>query len=395
MVLKRPIGTGGMQLQARRVAARLRGLGVECFLVAQARSASGAAALRQLDLPVVVLRTQHGALFHSLLAACLWRRRRDYDLIHVHGSGMEAVTAALAGAVVKRPVLVKPSTAGPGTRLGSWASHPRPWVRWLLAGGISRWIAISERTRRDLLQAGVPEERIALVPNGVDTRRCRPLPAAERNAVRASLAVPGDALVMTAVARLTPHKRIDLLLRAVAGLRGDPRQRRLWVIGSGTERDRLLLLAQRLGVRAEFSGALPPGEVLRRLQVSDIYVACSEWEGMSNALLEAMACGVAPVSSQVSGAEDLIVDGENGRLLMPGDEAALRAALAELAADAPLRERLGQAARTTVCARCDLGRTARLLLEEYRAALHPAPRRELVASLAPGPQQERSWDRRG
>jgi glycosyltransferase involved in cell wall biosynthesis len=378
MVLKRPLGTSGLQLQARNVIARLRAQGTECSVVVHARTASGAAAVRDWAVPVTVLRARSNALFHLKLGLHLCRTRRRYDVIHVHGCGPEALSAAIGGALAGgKPVVVKPSTAGPGTRLGTWAAGGArsPWAAWLLRRGVWRWIAISERTLRDLRQAGVPEERIVSIPNGVETRRYQPLPAEQRSELRAAFGVGPGEVVAGAVARLTPHKRIDLLIHAAGDLREQLPWLRIWIIGTGEERKRLEALAgERACVGVEFLDQLSPEEVCRRLQACDVYVACSRWEGLSNALLEAMACGLAPIATRVSGTEDLIMDRESGIVVEPDDQEGLKAALRELASDPVRREQMGAAARATVCASYGLPETAERLQNLYRLALRPAAR---------------------
>ena len=89
-VLKRPLGNGGLQRQAWSVIAGLRAAGAGCALIAHARRAAGADQLRREEPPVTVIGTRSGALFYLRLFAHLLRRRRNYDLIHVHGCGREA-----------------------------------------------------------------------------------------------------------------------------------------------------------------------------------------------------------------------------------------------------------------------------------------------------------------
>src|SRR5207302_10732731 len=101
-------------------------------------------------------------------------------------------------------------------------------------------------------------------PNGVDTKRCRPAGKEKRSRLRVAYGVAPGAVVVTAVARLTPHKRIDLLLGAAASLAESGANLRLWVVGSGGERDRLTSLAHRLGVGVEFTGSLSAEAVLER-----------------------------------------------------------------------------------------------------------------------------------
>jgi glycosyltransferase involved in cell wall biosynthesis len=371
MVLKRPLGEGGLQIQARRVTASLRARGVPCTLLCHARGDRGHARLQRWPVPVVSLRGGSSLPFHLGVVRTLRQARGKVDVVHVHGHGPEAFSAAIGGRLAGLPVLVKPSTAGPGSGLERWGgAGQQPARRWLLRRGVWRWIAVSERAREELLRAGAPAERVALVPNGVDTERYSPLAAAARERLRAEFGLWPHEVVVAAVARLTAHKRIDLLVRAAASLNRAGHPLRLWVIGRGEEQAALESLARELAPpgMVTFCGWLRRAETIRRLQAADLYVACSRWEGLSNALLEAMACGLAPVSTRVSGAEDLLVDGRNGRLVAVDDEAALAAATGALVADSGARARLGAAARATIECRYSLDCTAEALLALYREA---------------------------
>jgi glycosyltransferase involved in cell wall biosynthesis len=389
MVVKRPLGVGGLQIQARRVTESLGTLGVPCAMVCHARGDRGAGRLQRWAVPVTILRGRSSLWFHAQLIRRLWRARGHFDVIHVHGHGPEAFSAALGGMLAGVPVLVKPSTAGPGSGLEAWERGRWRWARqWLLRRGVRRWIAISERTHAELLRAGVPAERVALVPNGVDTEGYCPLPAAERDRLRAEFGLWPHEIVVAAIARLTAHKRIDMLVRAAAALNAAGLPLRLWVMGRGEEQAALEALARRVAPpgTVTFFGWQRRAEARRRLQAADLYVACSRWEGLSNALLEAMACGLAPVSTRVSGAEDLLVDGGNGRLVPVDDEAALVAALGALAADHPTRARLGAAARATIRRRYSLEQTAEQLLALYQeaAGIHSTGYVHEPATASPG-----------
>jgi glycosyltransferase involved in cell wall biosynthesis len=175
---------------------------------------------------------------------------------------------------------------------------------------------------------GLPPERVIVIRNGVDA------PPAERpaGALRRELAIPAGAPVVGAVARLVHQKRLELLVGAAARLDGV----RCVIAGDGPERARLERLAAERGAadRIRFLGHREGvGDVLAAL---DLFVVTSRAEGMSNAMLEALAAGVPVVSTPVSGAGEALEPLEDGR--RPGaiadpSEEALAQALGSLLVD--------------------------------------------------------------
>ncbi len=373
MVLKRAAGIAGMQQQARRVAERLHARGVPVTLVTR----SPARELPPLPYPVRAIPARNGWSFAQRLFRELCRLRDEYDVVHVHGVALEMLAAVAAARVTHRPLIVKPSTAGPGTPLHAWASRPAPVRRLALhfLAPVTAWVSISEHTRADLLRLGVPPERIVPIPNGVDTAVYAPLPEPERRALRAELGLAASDLVIAAACRLAPHKRVDRLIRLFADLAHDVPEARLWIMGAGRERPTLEALAARLpsGARIRFWGGIPPDAVRRNLQAADVFALLSRWEGLSNALLEAMACGLAIVATDVSGARDALTDGETGLLVPAESDQAARHALRRLAVDERLRRRLGGAAAATARARFDLNGTVERLLALYTRVCGRAP----------------------
>ena len=139
---------------------------------------------------------------------------------------------------------------------------------------------------------------------------------------------------------MIPLKKLELLLHAVAGLEGVT----VRLIGAGPQRESLQGLAQRLGVAVEWVDPLPNYEVARQLQQASLFVFPSASEGDPKALLEAMACGLPIIASDIPAHQRIIQPGLTG-LLCPLDAAALRHAIMQLLADEPLRRRLGAGAR--------------------------------------------------
>jgi glycosyltransferase involved in cell wall biosynthesis len=160
----------------------------------------------------------------------------------------------------------------------------------------------------------------------------------------------GD-LTVVFVGRLHPNKGLDVLLPAFKKIIGNRPDLcwRLWLFGDGPLRAELELLAKQLGISAEvkFWGWVEnPAEAYR--DQADIFVLPSRTEGVSNALLEAMAYGIPCVATSIGGNTDLIRHNENGLLINPDSEADLVEALLRLVDDATLRQNVGILARQTV-----------------------------------------------
>ena len=177
--------------------------------------------------------------------------------------------------------------------------------------------------------------RLEVIPNGIDL----PDPGARGNETLGGLA-RGRIL---AVGRLIHDKGMDVVVDAVAGVQG-----LLTVAGDGVERASLEARARRHQLDARFEGAVGRDrlDALYR-SAACVVLASRRGEGLPNVLLEAFAHGRAVVATRVTGVTDLVQDGVNGLLVPPGDPLRLRDALARLAHERGLAERLGAAARET------------------------------------------------
>jgi len=223
-------------------------------------------------------------------------------------------------------------------------------LRRLHAPLIDRYITVSQDLARYLARrVGVAQPRIKQVYNGVDTARFVPRAAgAPRPALPDGFAAPDDILIGT-VGRLQPVKDQATLLRGFARLRDT--QPELWprlrlaVVGSGPLEQALHDLAAQLGVQRQvwLSGARD--DVPAILASFDVFVLPSLSEGISNTILEAMACGLPVLATGVGGNLELVRDGACGRYFRPGDVDGLAALLAAYGGDAGLRSAHGAASR--------------------------------------------------
>lgn len=247
------------------------------------------------------------------------------------------------------------------SRRVSFAGGRGPFGRWKYARRVARWAAISLGARVRLLEAGVPEGRIAIIPDGVDLAE---LDAAPAGRFRAALGLPEDALLLGCVASFTPEKDHRSLLAAFRLVAA--REPRAWLalLGDGPLRGELEALA---GERVRFCG--PSGDLPAVLRDVDVAVLMSTQEGLGSALISAQALGVPAVASRAGGIPEVVADGESGLLVPPGGVEACAEALLRLLGDAGLRARMGAAARARARERFAAGAMVAATAALYRQVL--------------------------
>jgi glycosyltransferase involved in cell wall biosynthesis len=292
-------------------------------------------------------------------------RDRRYDVVHAHWVVPNAAMIADVVRAHRVPLVV--SLHGSDVFVAERLAPARALARHALgeAGFVS---ACSEDLRRRAIALGARPERTRTVPYGAD------VPAAgaggDVGATRARLGAPPGAMLVLALGRLVEKKGFAHLVDAAARVPG----LHLAIAGEGDLRDALQQRIARAGAPARLAGVLDRDGVAAALAAADVVAvpsvvdAAGNVDGLPNVLLEAMAAGRAVVASRVAGIPDVVTDGVDGLLAPPADPAALAAALARLAGDPALRERLGRAARATVEARLGWERAARAFEEGYAAA---------------------------
>ena len=195
---------------------------------------------------------------------------------------------------------------------------------------------------------GVAKARLRIIPNAVEPP---PTPAAAAE-LRARLGIASSERLVVTVARLTPWKRVDLVIGAVARLRGEGPPPRLVIVGDGEERAALVRQAAALGLRdtVRFVGEVPQPDVAAYLGAADAFALASTYEGFSHVLLEAMAAQAPVVATAVGGNREVITSGENGLLAPPNDADALAEALRRVLDDSVLAARLRAGGARTLAA---------------------------------------------
>ena len=220
----------------------------------------------------------------------------------------------------------------PTGRLLPTRPHQRALTR-LVARAIDDVVAVTERQVPPLEALGYPQGRIEIVPNGVFAR--------DVEGVERSSELDGEGFSVLCVAALRPEKRVDLFIQAAGLARRENPAIRGFVAGEGPERGRLEAPAAANGV----SLLGPRRDVLQLVSGAGAVCLASEAEALPMSILEAMALARPVVATDVGGTPDQVLDGETGRLVPPGDAAAIGRALLELAADPARAEAMGEAGR--------------------------------------------------
>jgi glycosyltransferase involved in cell wall biosynthesis len=228
----------------------------------------------------------------------------------------------------------------------------RSWLRQVALSAAARVVVISRNLERIALGAWrQPRERVVYVPNGIDVERFSR--AGDRDALRRSLGVPDEAVLVGCVGHLRPEKNVERLLQASAYALRNGAHLHVLVLGDGPERRRLEELAARapLAGRVHLVGHQP--DPSGHYGAMDLLAIPSDTEQQPLALLEAMASGLPAACTDVGDVREMLPP-EQGAWVVPagpGAEERLGEALVGLAADAAGRRRLGDANRARARAR--------------------------------------------
>jgi glycosyltransferase involved in cell wall biosynthesis len=241
-------------------------------------------------------------------------------------------------------------------------------------------IANARAVRADAIRRGLPPERIAVVPNGIDTETMRPDPATGR-ALRRAWGLSDDAFVIGCVARLDPMKDHASLLRAAAGFARENPDARFVCVGDGPLRVELERLANSLALADRVVWVGEIADARAAYNAFDIATLASAFgEGFPNVVGEAMACGI-PVAATDVGDVRLVVDAQ-GEVVPPKDPDALRAAWGRLRQRLAREPSLRAATRDTIVAKYGLEVMVRRTEDILARLVAERPAREIAREFA-------------
>jgi glycosyltransferase involved in cell wall biosynthesis len=347
------LSVGGMEKQALLLAHELLEQGVGIAFLSKKQPAkwgegheNGEAQqyigkIKVTQLPILALQPGWSFLCSFMIWAVI--HRKSFNIIHAHNPALGVIACLIAWILRKKVVVKVPSQKNVSYLNGS--SLPRKLRRWVLMQKASRFVAVSKEIAQSLKAVGIQHERISLIPNGIKLE-----PRGDNNngydhhSLKMELLGNAEIQVVLFIGRLVEEKGLDRLLR-VWSLMPCYEGKMLCIVGDGPLRKDLEDMAGKLGIlpSVRFFGHQP--NVTKFYAIADLFVLSSKTEGMSNALLEAMAAGIPPLVSNVGGNRDVIMDKNNGFLLDWQDTAGCVKALMTFLTDPLLRQHIGIAAR--------------------------------------------------
>lgn len=300
--------------------------------------------IRRRNIPYHIMNRRQGIDLKLIWRMFQLFRRCGVDVIHTHHFNQLFYSLIAAKLLGIRIIHTEHSIEAYKKRRFCWALR-------LMSPFCHRLTVIGDDGERALLErARIPRSRLEIIRAAVDLSRFD----VERSCARASLGLTDTDRVATIVARISPEKNHRLLLAAFARIaRGQP-DARLLIVGDGVdsdaiggEIDRLNLgrCVRMLGVRHD---------IPLILAASDLFVLCSDREGLPIAVLEAMAAARPVVATSVGDLPQVVMDGQTGLLVPPQDVAALADAMSRLLGNPQLADRMGAAGRVHVQSRYNL-----------------------------------------
>jgi glycosyltransferase involved in cell wall biosynthesis len=333
---------GGAEQQALHIAAALSRQGLPVTVLT--RRLKGLPAFEQIQgVPVyrsiwtIDWEKLFGITYILSVFWFLYRKRHTYDIIHCHiAQGFHSLVAMLFKSVFKKRVIIKVAATGP---LSDFSMIKKVIFgdKFLAAmKKTDRLIITSAQSMQEALEEGFSSEAVLQIPNGVDTHYFRPNGS------------QGEENTITFIGRLDRMKGIHILIQAFTQLREKGWDMHLDIIGDGPEKNTLKQLAvnSRLHEHISFYGEVE--NVAPYLQRSTLFVLPSLSEGLSNVLLEAMACGLPVIAARTGGNPDIIQNGVNGLLVDLENPEQLSKAVERLLSDRSFADRLGVQARKTI-----------------------------------------------
>ena len=277
------------------------------------------------------------------------KKIRAVDIIHAHTMEWSAIVAVRLGKKFGKPVLIKDSTMN---GFESLARFPNGKEIQDEVRKYAYFIAMTHQIERNFESQGVNQNRYFHVPNGIKV---------QKHQVRTESEIDRKKVLFVGNLYQQPAKGIDILLKAWKMVVKEFPFAELILAGDGAVRE-YEKYVEKLGIKENVQFLGKRGDIENLYAKAYLFVLPSRREGMSNALLEAMMYGVPCIATNISGNQDIIVDGINGLLVPPSDVAALAAAMLKLLQHPQLSETMGKEGRETILRNFDIAHVA----EKYR-----------------------------
>ncbi len=300
-----------------------------------------------IRVPAFGTRTMKSLLFRVFASLLLILLRKNYDLVHAHSLDSPASIASSVAPLLGKDYFVTIHNTGKVKELIKRPGGERRFRK--IMQSCRSIVSINKDITYELLAAGFPEERITFLPNGVDTNRFSPAGREEKDRIMKALSIFGRTIYLF-VGNFHSQKGIDTLIKAWSLFQSevDRQTIALLMIGDGVLMEETRNLIKQLGLEDTVHLLGRKLNTHKYYKIADCFVQPSRWEGLSIALLEALASGCTVIATPVGGAKEIITDGENGFLTPVDDPRALADRLKLVYGDPEMRASIGREARKTV-----------------------------------------------
>ena len=294
------------------------------------------------SIPIFELRKNRGRDLGVIIRLASLLRRQHVDIVHSHNWQTFFYTI-MASLLARTPVIVH----GEHGRDGQMVSQRQEWIQGVMGKWVNSVVTVSSSLEKELgSKWKIPLEKFSTIPNGVDLEGFSRDFQLENT--RKELQLSPDGLVVLSVGGLRPVKDHETLIRGFAKMESDCSNAYLLIVGreyaQGVQAN-LESLAQKLGIREKVLFLGVRHDVPQLMQLSNVYINTSLFEGMSNTILEAMASGRPVIATRVGGNPELVNDKVTGYLFEPKNVEELATRLRELLRDSELARVMGSAGR--------------------------------------------------
>jgi len=319
--------------------------------------------LRELDVSVHVLppmsRPYH---FGGMIRLARLLKHLSPDVVHTH-LFVATLCVAPVAKLCRVPVVIETCEVREAWRRGIWKRY---WIDRQISRFVDANIAVSESLRRYLVdEKRLPPEKVVVIRNGRELSRVVAISGRDLNGLRNEFRVRPGELIVSLLGRLEVQKGHAYLLEALPKVLPQFPGLRVLVVGDGSLRDALAAEINRreLGDHVLLTGYRR--DVYDILRISDLVVLPSLWEGLPLTAIEAGALGKPILATSVDGTPEIVLHGETGWLVPPGDSSALAEAMIRLLGDSEIRARMGTRARDYVIQNFSFNRVVTEIEELY------------------------------
>lgn len=376
---------GGLGRQAQLLTEKLFKVGVDVFVIARRMKGVPQAAFnpkiriyRTWSIKPYLHNFEEVKLVNILISltfsmSCaillLWKRK-DYDIVHFHGASLPLFLNLLILKILRKKVFAKVATAKIGTEAGALRGHYFGLSKLILLylKMVDAFIATTAEIEEGLLHDGFEGEKIKRIPNFIDFNMFSPVSESKKTTIKANMGYKNTSIV-TFSGRFVQRKGINFLLESWKSVVNKSPDAKLILLGDGPMLSDMKRTSEGLGISRSVIFFGHVHTVTDFLHMTDVFVIPSLQEGMPNALLEAMACGLPVIASRIGGIVDVVKDGENGILFKPGNISDLASAINNLLKDVELRKRLGAKAHKTITEKFSIDIVANEYIKLYKNLL--------------------------